>query len=135
MAADNFVALVNAHSRGRSVIKIAEDAGVPPHRIQRYMRPRFVLTKMPTADRMQEIADALDVPFRAVSHAFVSDLVSTPPPAVVESRREAELTAMFRRLPVPYQDTLLQMGRSLSHLERAVSHDGTPESGDAADAM
>jgi len=135
MAADNFAALVNAHSRGRSVIKIADEAGIPAHLIQRYMRPSFVLRKMPPPERVNEIARALDVPAWDVSRAFSFDLVREATPEVVASRQEVELTALFRRLPTAYQETLLQMAKSLSQLERSVAHDGTPESGDTDIAM
>ena len=134
MAADNIAALVNANSRGRSVIKIAEDAGLPPHRIQRYMRPSFELRQMPTRARMAEIATALDVSVGEVARAFAADLVE-PPPAVVEDRRERELTALFRRMPTAYQETLLQMAKSLSHLERSVAQDVPPDLGDDQAAM
>lgn len=135
MAADNFVALVNAHSRGRSVLKIAEDAGLAPHTIQRYMRPSFVLRKMPTPERVNEIARALDAPAWDVSRAFGADLVREATPEVVVSRQEVELTTLFRRLSPPYQETLLQMARSLSHLEHAVSQPATPELGDGHAAV
>lgn len=136
MAAEAFVALVNANSRGRSVIKIAEDAGLPPHRIQRYMKPSFELTRMPTPDRVQEIAAAVGVEAEAVRRAFVTDLINASPDAPeVVGRRERELLTLFQRLSMPYQETLIQMAKSLSHLERSVAHDGTPDLGDGRSAM
>lgn len=135
MAADAFVALVNANSRGRSVRAVAEAAGLPPHRIQRYMKPSFELTRMPTPDRRQEIAAALGVDEEAVRRAFVTDLINASPDPDEMDRRERDLLTLFQRLSVPYQDTLMQMAKSLSHLERSVAQDDTPDLGDGRSAM
>jgi hypothetical protein len=132
MTAEHFRQLVEED--GRPVHQIARDTGVPHHHIAYYMRPSTTLARMPPDRRVVELARALDVPVERVRAAFAADLVGGQPSALSEVR-ERELIALYREMDPRYRHTLMQMARSLSHLERAVSRDDTPETGDGHQAM
>lgn len=131
MALEHFNALVDRQLEGRSVRQICREADIPHHWIAYYQRATTVPREMPGDDRIDGIGRALRVSSAEVRATFRRDLAREPEPVVL-AREVAEVWA---ELPEPYRRTWLQMGRSLSHLERSVSQGDTPESGDSADAM
>lgn len=129
MAAENFLALVERVRGSRSVISIAESAGLPLHHIQYYLRPSTTIRQMPNDGRMLSLARALEVPVAEVRDAFARD-VGGVVEDLPDDAQTRELLRVWEALPVPFRRTLLQMARSLAHLERRIVAEVPPELGE-----
>lgn len=125
MTCHHFNALVERQSKGRSARQIARDAEIPVHWIAYYLRPDTVLGRMPIDERIDGIGRALGVSSAEVREVFRHDLGAEPQPAL-----ERELAVLWEGMSAPYRRSLMQMARSLSHLERSVARGDTPDLGD-----
>lgn len=131
MAAENFVALVERVRGSRSVREIAASADLPLHQIQYYMRPSTTIRQMPHDGRILSLARALDVKVSEVRDALARDIGGATE-NLPEDAQTRDLLRVWDALPAPFRRTLLQMARSLAHLERrVVSEEAPPELGDA----
>lgn len=129
MAVANFVSLVNRVRGNRSIREIATEAGLPLHHIQYYMRESTTIRQLPPEGRMLALARALDVTVREVREAFARDVGGTVED-LPDDAQTRELLRVWEALPGPFRRTLLQMARSLTHLQRRIDAEDPPELGD-----